>query len=292
MNKKDKQAEKQAQRLREEKRFEQERLRAEGGRKGAMRAFATCFSDSDSDMSAGTDIDDNDRAKDLGSAAPAAKGDRKYLEQQKENRERAKAKAKDREEKRKRIEEQEVRPEEETDVRELLSGMTPDDFHKVLLTQDNEIRQPKKDREEERQERRRQTETNAVISKVITAQGAAQKKSEEAAVLYCCELTGLPRDDAPEHKREFVMWCTEQAGIPNHEITSIEYTDVRRRYGIQTAIVKFGNKGNRTKMSQWMQFYKAWNLLKYYSVGVAWEQHRITGRYQETADQRERGGIS
>ena len=159
---------------------------------------------------------------------------------------------------------------------------------RLFLIQDNEIRQLKKDREEERQERRRQTETNAVISKVITAQGAAQKKSEEAAVLYRYELTGLPRDDAPEHKREFVMWCTEQAGIPNHEITSIEYTDVRRRYGIQTAIVKFGNKGNRTKISKWMQFYKAWNPLKYYSVGVTWEQHKITGRYQETADQRER----
>ena len=61
---------------------------------------------------------------------------------------------------------------------------------------------------------------------------------------------------------------------------------MRRIYGVQTAIVKFGVKGNRTKMSKWM--HKAWNPLKYYSVEQTWDQYKITGRYQETADQRER----
>ena len=152
--------------------------------------------------------------------------------------------------------------------------MTSDDFHKVLLIQDKEIRQLKQDREESRKAHRMQAETNAVFSKVITAQVSAHKKNEEAVVLYCYELTGLPRDDSPESKREFVTWCTEQANIPPHEVTSIEYIDVRRKYGIQTAIIKFGNKGNRTKMSKWMQQYKAWNPPKYYSRGVSWDQYK------------------
>ena len=46
------------------------------------------------------------------------------------------------------------------------------------------------------------------------------------------------------------MWCTEEAGIPKHEVTSIEYVDTRRNYGVQTAVIKFGSKGNRTKMSR------------------------------------------
>ena len=45
-----------------------------------------------------------------------------------------------------------------------------------------------------------QAETNTVFSKVITAQASAQKKNEEAVVLYCYELTGLPRDDSQESK--------------------------------------------------------------------------------------------
>ena len=84
------------------------------------------------------------------------------------------------------------------DVREMLSGMTADDFHKVLLIQDREIRQLKQDREEARKAHRMQAETNTVFSKVITAQVATQKKNEEMAILYCYELTGLPRDDSPE----------------------------------------------------------------------------------------------
>ena len=84
------------------------------------------------------------------------------------------------------------------------------------------------------------------------------------------------------------MWCTEQAGIPTHEVSATGYVDVRRIYGVQTAIIKFGNKGNRTKMSKLMQFYKARNPLKYYSGEQTWDQYKITGRYQETADQRER----
>ena len=53
--------------------------------------------------------------------------------------------------------------------------MTPEDFHKVIEQQDREIRELKQDKQ-------RQEETNAVFSKVITSQGAAQKRSEEAAV--------------------------------------------------------------------------------------------------------------
>ena len=79
--------------------------------------------------------------------------------------------------------------------------MTSDDFHKVLLIQDKEIRQLKQDREESRKAHRMQAETNTVFSKVITAQVSANKKNEEAVALYCYELTGLPRDDSQESKR-------------------------------------------------------------------------------------------
>ena len=37
-----------------------------------------------------------------------------------------------------------------------------------------------------------------------------------------------------------------------------------------------------------MQFFKARNPLKYHSRGEVWEQYKIVGRCQETADQRER----
>ena len=163
-----------------------------------------------------------------------------------------------------------------------MSDMTPEDFHKVLKQQDREIKEFKQDKH-------RQGETNAAFSKAITAQSAAQKKAEEAPVLYNYELTGLPRDDSEESKREFVMWCTEEAGIPKHEVTSIEYVDIRRISGVQTAVIKFGSKGNRTKMSRFMMQYKAWNPLKYYSNSQTWEQYKITGRYQETPDERETG---
>ena len=133
-----------------------------------------------------------------------------------------------------------------------------------------------------------QTETNAVFPKVLTSQGAAQKMTEETAVLYSCELTGLPGDDTQKDKRALVMWCTSEANIPDHQISAIEYTDLRSVYGVQTAIIKFGNKGNRTKMSKWMQFFQARGPLKYYSRGEAWEQYRILVGYQEAADQRER----
>ena len=165
--------------------------------------------------------------------------------------------------------------------------MTPEDFHKVLKQQDREIRELKQDKH-------RQKETNAAFSKVITSQSAAQKKAEETAVLYNYELTGIPRDDAEQSKREFVMWCTEQAGIPKHEVSSVEYVDMRRIYGVQTAVIKFGNKGNRTKMSKWMMQYKAWNPLKYYSTEQTWDQYKITQvdiKKQQTRE-REREGTT
>ena len=79
-----------------------------------------------------------------------------------------------------------------------------------------------------------------LFSKVITAQSAAQKRAEEAAVFYNFELTGLsrlPRDDSEKSKREFVMWCTEQAGIPAHEVSAIEYVDMKRsmEYKLQSS---------------------------------------------------------
>ena len=83
------------------------------------------------------------------------------------------------------------------------------------------------------------------------------------------------------------MWRTGEAGIPKHEVTSIEYVDVRRMYGVQTAVIKFGNKGNITKC-RFMSQHKAWNPFKYYSNDQTWQQYKITGRYQETPDQRER----
>ena len=162
-----------------------------------------------------------------------------------------------------------------------IEEMTPEDFHRVLEQQDREIRESKQDKH-------RHKETNAAFSKVIKSHSAAQKKAEETAVLYNYGLTGLPRDDSEQSKREFVMWRTEQAGIPKHEVSSVEYVDMRRNYGVQTAVIKFGNKGDRTKMSRWMTQFKAWNPLKYYSSDQTWEQYKITGRYQETADQRER----
>ena len=229
-----------------------------------------------------------DVAQELGAAAPAAEDDKRYLERQKVKRQKAKSHAKGREEKRKRENEEEPHnvsddEEEQVDIREFsdLSEMTSKDFRKMIKQQDREIRELK-------QERRMQTEMNAVFSKVLTSQGAAQKRSEETAVLYSYGRTGIPRDDTQEDKRASVMWCTGEANIPDHEISAIEYTDLRRVYGVQTAIIKFGSKGNRTKMSKWMQFFKARNPLEYYSRGEVWEQHKIAGRYQETADQRER----
>ena len=67
---------------------------------------------------------------------------------------------------------------------------------------------------------------------------------------------------------------------------------MRRIYGVQAAAIKFGNKGNRTKMSKWMMQFKAWNPLKYYSTEQTCDQYKITGRFQETANQREREGTT
>lgn len=254
-----------------------------------MRAFTASQPDSDSDLSEMVAMGkQEEEEQDLGSAAPAAKGNDKYFEEQKKKREKANVHAKDREEKWKRSEDkaaQEIsdEAEEDIDIRrwKSIEEMTPEVFHRVLKQQDREIREPKQDKH-------RQKETNAAFPKVITALSAAQKRAEEAAVLYNYELTGLPRDDSVESQRDFVMWCTEKAGIPAHEVCVIEHIDMRRIYGVQTAVVKLGNKGNRTKMSKWMMQYKAWNPLKYYSVNQTWDQYKITGRYQETADQRER----
>ena len=114
--------------------------------------------------------------------------------------------------------------------------------------------------------------------------------------VYMCIPTSLStttnsqdsREMTQKCKREFVMWCTEEAGIPKHEVKSIEYVDMRRIYGVQTAVIEFGNKGNRTKMSRFMMQHKAWNPLEHYSNNQTWEQHKITGRYPEAPDQRER----
>ena len=271
--------------------FDRERQRIEGGKRGTMRACTASPADHDTEMwdETGKEAEqDRDRAQELGAAAPAADDDKRYFERQKEKREKAKSHAKDREEKRKRGNEEEPHnvsddEKEQVDIREFsdLSEMTSTDSHKVINQQGREIRELK-------QERRIQTEMNAVFSKVLTSQGAAQKRSEETAVHYSYELTGFPRDDAQEDKRAFVMWCTREANIPDHEISAIWYTNFRRVYGVQTAIIKFGNKGNRTKMSKWMQVFKARNPFKYYSRREVWEQYKVTGRYQETADQRER----
>ena len=281
--------EKQQEKEKELRRLEKEKQRAESGRKGAMRAFSATQSQSDSDSD---DMSDDD-PQDLGAAAPASrreweKGNNEYLEKQKQKIEKAKAHAREREEKRKRTDDQvqEISEEEEIDLEKYKDyrtweDMTPEDFHKVMMQQSREIKELKKDRH-------RQNEANTAFSKVITAQGSSQRKAEEAAVLYNYELTGTPRDDSEESKRESVMWCTEEAGIPKHEVTSIGYVDVRRSYGIQTAVIKFGNKGDRTKMSRFVSQYKARNPLKYYSNGQTWEQYKIAGRYQETPDQRER----
>ena len=253
---------KQIEKEKEARRYEIEGKKAEAGKKGAMRAFTASPTASDSDTMSDKVAMEAEDEQDLGAAAPAEKGHKKYLEEQKHKREKAKAHAKDREEKRKRGEEKVVQEiseetEEEVDLSKYksLADMTPEDFHKVMVYQSREIKELKKDRH-------RQGETNAVFSKVITAQSAAQRKSEEATVLYNYELTALPRDDSEEFKRQFVMWCTEEAGIPKHEVTSIEYVDVMRMYGFQTAVIKFGNKGNRTKMSRFMSQHKAWNPLK------------------------------
>ena len=253
--------EQQAQRGKEERRFEKEKNRAEAGRRGAMRAFTAPQSDSDLSEQVAMEAE-QEGEQDLGAAAPAAQGSDRYHEEQKRKREKAKAHAKEREDKRRRSEDkgtQEISDEADEDIDiskwKSIAERTPEDFHQVMKQQDREIRELKQDKQ-------RQKETNAVFSKVIAAQGAAQKRSEETSALYNYEPTGLPRDDSPESKREFVMWCTEQAGIPPHEVSSIEYVDMRRMYGVQTAVIRFGNKGNRTKMSKWMMQYKAWNPLK------------------------------
>ena len=180
-----------------------------------MRAFTASQSDSDT-MSDKVAMEAEDE-HDLGAAAPAEKGHNKYLEEQKHKREKAKARAKDKEEKRKRSEEkvaQEISEETEEEVDlsryKSLSDMTPEDFHNIMMQQSRDIKELNRDRH-------RQGETNAAFSKVITAQSAAQKKSEETSVLYNYELTGLPGDDSEEFKRQFVMWCTEEAGIPKQK---------------------------------------------------------------------------
>ena len=199
LTKREKQDKRQDKKLAAERTAEQQRQRrTDEGKKGAMRAFSDPREPSDS--CSDTSMSES-RARELGAAAPAARDDKRYLEREKEQREKAKSKAK--EEKRKRVEEQEqdaLRP-DDIDIREMLSGMTADDFHKVLLIQDREIRQLKQDREETRKTHRMQAETNTVFSKVITAQVSANKKNEEAVALYCYELTGLPRDDSQESKR-------------------------------------------------------------------------------------------
>ena len=74
-------------------RFEKERQRSAGGKKGVMRALSASMSDSD--VNDDTDMDDESiRAQELGAAAPAARGDKEYLEREKERRERATSKAK------------------------------------------------------------------------------------------------------------------------------------------------------------------------------------------------------
>ena len=251
-----------------------------------MRAFTASRSDSDSNLFEKVAMEAEEE-QDLGAAAPSGKGNAKGLQEQKKKREKSNAHAKDREEKRKRSEDkaaQEISEETEEDIDitkwKSIEEMTPEDFHRVLQQQDREIIEPKQDKH-------RQKETNAAFSKVITSQSAAQKQAEETAVLDNYERTGLPRDNSEQGRREFVMWRTEQADIPKHEVSSVE-VDAGRNYGVQTAVIKFGNEGNRTKMSRWMMQTKAWNLLEFYSSEQTWEQYKITGRCQETAGQRER----
>ena len=61
-----------------------------------------------------------------------------------------------------------------------------------MKQQDGEIRDLKQDRHRQKE--------NAAFSKVIAAQSAAQKRAEEAAVLYNYGLTGFPRDDSEGSK--------------------------------------------------------------------------------------------
>ena len=139
--------ERQQEKGKELKRFDKEKQRAESGKKGAMRAFTTSQSGSDTDA-----MEDEDQ-HDLGAAAPAEKGHDKYLEEQKQKREKAKAHAKDREEKRKRSEERvhEISEEEEIDPErykdyEAWEEMSPEDLHKIMLQQGREIKELKKDK--------------------------------------------------------------------------------------------------------------------------------------------------
>ena len=78
-----------------EERFEIEKKRAEAGKRGAMRAFTA--SQSDSDLSENVAMEaEQEEEQDLGSAAPAAQGNDKYLDEQKKKREKATAHAKER----------------------------------------------------------------------------------------------------------------------------------------------------------------------------------------------------
>ena len=84
LNKREKQEKRQEkkleQRLKDDKRLEQERQISDAGKKGAMRAFSDSLTDSDID----TDMDhEESRARELGAAAPAASGDKQYLEREK-----------------------------------------------------------------------------------------------------------------------------------------------------------------------------------------------------------------
>ena len=145
-----------------------------------MRAFSDSVSDMVSDISDADMEEEERRAKELGAAAPAE-------DSSKRQRERDREKQKEmwryqREEKRKRAEADIRETEDDADVREMLSGereslLTAEDFHKVLLIQDSQIRQLKQDREESNKMHRQQAETNTVFSKVITAQISSQKKS-------------------------------------------------------------------------------------------------------------------
>ena len=131
--------------------FEKERKRTEGGRKGALRVFTA--SQSDPGLSEQVAMEaEQEEAQELGAAAPAEEGNKKYLEDQKKKREKAKSHAKDRgeEEKRKRRgQDISDEAEESIGVRKWnsLSEMTPEDFHKVIKQQDREIREPKQDKQ-------------------------------------------------------------------------------------------------------------------------------------------------
>ena len=130
-----------------------------------------------------------------------------------------------------------------------------------------------------------QQNQTVAISTVLQAKLVADRKQEEIKAQHTYELHCIPREDAMENKRKFVIEVCAQAMIPKQEISEVKFTDSRKAYGQQYASVTFNNRGNRRKLGEHMSYVSS---IKYWSEGSEWQLYVVTGRYTETKDTQER----